>query len=859
MTRWCGAVVAAGLILAARAPARAARKKPADPPAVDVTVRVKLAGPANLKAADVKVAVFPGGRRCAFTFFGCRNPKTIEVLTKLGFRTTVYTGPSASPAYLKAIEAAGADIGIHVWGARGGYSSHIQGNTVQQAFDSIATSRLVMRKSCTGPLATGAIGGHYGLQSFAIGRNPDKGSGSGFAYHDCNYLLLSDNKPYIVYLGRQHPPFMTTRANFDNRIDSRRVPNEIIYYQILANQFRGTLRRAQMGQIVRFSLRDFRAPDLKDCADVIGPFGKDPDIWHASEADLGANEYVRKKVRVKAVRPAGAGAVDIVLAVAADTFPPYLLTPLPLQLPAGAKVAAATVNGAACTVTARKAGPVVDVPLRDALRAGCRMTLTPSAPDMTVPDRMPVTLKIENPTDRPITAARLAWAGNIDFKVTGGEGAAFDVPAKGAKTIQAVATTGDGARFGITPVQAVVTATHGGTKRVFMEGFEITVAPAVRLELDPASQVPMFKGRYQHFLVRIDNRKTTRSDGLPNTLISHKAGACKGTLGWLLPAGMRAEPPEQAFELGENDTRNFVFKIHNDVWSEEAGMIRPVVKLAGSDRPLRVPFPGTRVVRAKSKIHYTPLDAQGLLVEASWDDRTRNGLFDRSVGPPGAHFFPGHRAAYNNEGVKGWCMNSMGVCQIHQTFKNVDYFAGTLCMWVRKDPMKRNENTYVPNPAATAKMGAGRSNSGETLVSIGGGQRLGSAASGLAIRRFRSWKGKPGYIQATYQLMHRRLIVCQAGPFKWEENWRHIAVVWSVKDRRLELYLDGKLAAKADPGKGEWHATPWDGGRAAGHGLQLITSDHGTWCGTCRDEVFIYNRPLTPKEVLASKERVKKK
>ncbi|HET6428397.1 MAG TPA: hypothetical protein VFJ30_08310, partial [Phycisphaerae bacterium] len=213
-----------------------------------------------------------------------------------------------------------------------------------------------------------------------------------------------------------------------------------------------------------------------------------------------------------------------------------------------------------------------------------------------------------------------------------------------------------------------------------------------------------------------------------------------------------------------------------------------------------------------------------------------------------------HTAAYNNEGVKGWCMNSQRVCQLHEVFKNIDYYEGTICMWVRKDPFVRNENTYVPDPAETAKIGSGRGNAGETLLTVGGGQRLGSAATGLTLRRFRSWKGKPGYLQLTYQLMGRRLIVCQAGPFEWTETWRHVGILWSVKDRRLELYLDGKLAAKADPGPlKEWYTAPWDNGEAAGHGLVLISSDHGLWCGTCRDEVYIYNRALTAEEIEANR------
>ena len=110
-------------------------------------------------------------------------------------------------------------------------------------------------------------------------------------------------------------------------------------------------------------------------------------------------------------------------------------------------------------------------------------------------------------------------------------------------------------------------------------------------------------------------------------------------------------------------------------------------------------------------------------------------------------------------------------------------------------------------------------------------------------------------------MMGGHLVACQAGPFNWTEEWRHVAFLWSVKEKRLELYLDGKLAAKADPGEREWHPSPWDRGVGSGNGwnMNLITSDHGAWTATCRDEVYIYNRVLAPEEIMGNRERAAKK
>ena len=831
---------------------KAAGKAPPRP-SFNLKLHLELDGPAQIKASQIKPALFPQGKRCCFTYVGPTNPQVIARLSKLGFRTTLYVDPARSSEQLKAWEDAGADVGINIWGGKGTYASHIGANTIQEAFDAVITSRLVLRSKCRGALGAAAIGGHYGTLSFPVDRDPDNGSGFGYAYHDGNYLLLSDNKPYMIYLGRQGDlkQILDNRDNFDNRMDSRSVPNETIYYQILANQMSSTIKRAEKGQVVRISLRDFKPVDLDELCETIGKYGQHELIWHATESEIGANEYVRDKVRVQDVQPSGGG-LDVTLSVDQDIFPPFLLTPLPLELPKGTKLKSASVGSAACAAISNSEGTFVDVPLRQILAGALKMSLKPAAPDMTAPDEMDLTLTLKNTGDKPVQG-KLSWVGNIGIAIAGGEGP-LTLAAGEEKAVAAKAKTDKACRFGIVPVRAMLTS----GEQVLMEGFELVVAPRLAVEVDPMQSIPMKAGRPQHFLVHIAN---VRGE---NRFISHKAGPCKGFVAWDLPPGMKAIPEKQAFELGADQRKTLVFKLESSQYrklepAQEREMARPVVQFEGESEPVCVLFPGTVVLRDESAVAPKPLDDKGLLVYASWDDNARNGLFDKSVGNPGAHFYPGHRAAYNNEGVKAWCMNTQGVCQIHDSWKNIDYYEGTAMFYVRKDPLVRNENTFVPDPKSTINMGCGRSNEGEMLFCAGLVQTVGSSDSGITLRRFRSWQGKPGYLQLTYQNMSRKLIACQAGPFEWTEEWRHVAILWSVKDRRLELYIDGKLAAKAGAGEGEWMASPWDRGRPSGWNLQIITSDHGNWTGTCRDEVYIYNRALTPEEILANKELCGKK
>ncbi|KKK87229.1 hypothetical protein LCGC14_2755330, partial [marine sediment metagenome] len=142
---------------------------------------------------------------------------------------------------------------------------------------------------------------------------------------------------------------------------------------------------------------------------------------------------------------------------------------------------------------------------------------------------------------------------------------------------------------------------------------------------------------------------------------------------------------------------------------------------------------------------------------------------------------------------------------------------------------------------------------GEGMVFVQGVQRNSYASGGLDIRRYASWGDRGGYIEATYHCLGNRAYHVRAPyPRSMETQWSHVAVTWSVKDRLLELFVDGKSAGKAKPGDTPWYAVPWDNAADWGHPLVVSTMDHGHWSGTMRDEFYIYNRPLTAEEIKAA-------
>jgi len=866
----------AAVLLATGAPAAGQTAPKVDPDSL-IDLKLKLAlnlsRPKLLRERDLEYSYFPGGKRCAFTYTGPRRTETIAALSRIGFRTTVYVAPGTSADRVKALEKAGAEVGVSgYWGARGGYASLIAGNSVQEAFDAVATSRLAVRKLVAGPvLPSGACGGHIPTHSFPIERNMDSGGGYGAVFQDSNFLSLSfgSQRCLSVLLGLEGAKQVTLRRINRNTMRSRRVPNELIYYQLLAGQFEGAIQEAREGQAVQFSLRDFKPEDLKLLLANVGEYGGNPAIWHATEGMLASCEYIKENVHILEVVKSAPKRYEITLGVERDTFAPYLTVPLSLALPKRFPIESASFEGIPCpvTVAARTRVPHVTIPLDTYLTKGCTMSLAQAAPDMTVPDTMPVTLTLTNALDKPITNARLTWVGSSRFSgltpskrgrgaqtgvrdgegltVSGGDGAPFTLGAGETRKIAATARTVRGARFGIIPVEAVLRGTVDGRERVFLGGFEITVAPMMRVDMAPNMRMPLPAGEHQYFEVRLSNGKGR------DKFVNHKAGPCRGVLTLDLPYGMSAEPKAQPFDFGADQTRRFLFKVTNSKWEKAEVHVKPAIHLAGTSEALELLEPGTTVIRDKAQVDHKPLDETGLLVYWGFNDG-RIATFTRSAGRANGHLFPGTTTNFAAGGVRGSCLASQPTCAIHATYKNIDYRRGTILFWFKRDPRVKNENRYVADPA-TSWTNGGRSNNGEGMVFVSGVQRTGYASGGLDIRRYATWGNREGYLEATYRCLGDQAFHVQAPyPRAMENEWTHVAVTWSVRDRLLELYVNGKSAGKADPGEGPWRAVPWDNAADWGHPLIVSSMDHGHWSGTLRDEFYVYDRPLTAKEIAAN-------
>ncbi|KKL96164.1 hypothetical protein LCGC14_1847230, partial [marine sediment metagenome] len=470
------------------------------------------------------------------------------------------------------------------------------------------------------------------------------------------------------------------------------------------------------------------------------------------------------------------------------------------------------------------------------------------------------TLTVRNASDRAWTNARLQWIclGHPGMTLIGRDDKRFDLPAGAERTFAVTVRTDKGAYYGLRAVAAAVTATVDGAERTFMEGFEIVVAPRIRLEMFPSQRFPMTKGRTQPILIYLANGRSSSPGGPPDKFISSRAGPCKGVVGFDLPEGIVADPPEQAFDLPENGAVRLVFNVTNNKWGKDVVTIRPVVKFDGEKAFTETVHPGTHVIRDKGLLDYKGLDDQGLTFHANWDDPDK--WINRAVNPRNHEGWGWVK--FNQEGVKGYCANARSG-KFLDPFKTVDYQQGTVLFWMKRDPARRNENQNRPDPDKTWKMrlsqGYGR---GELICGDEDtGQPHLPGKSGVGLRRWPGWGGKEGYLEAVYISMgNTRHYVQVPWPNKRLWEWRHVALLWDMNARRLEVYVDGKLAGKADKGAEPWYGSPWDPGRPSGgtnSGFSLGSCDHGKISLTLRDEVYIYDRVLTPEQIAANMARVR--
>ena len=819
-------------------------------PTFKYRVRLKLKSPAELSPGDVKYAAIPGGKHVGLSYTGVTDPKTIAFFTKLGFRTSVAVTQATSPERLQALEAAGADLVC-----AGGVGPEM-GLTPQEAFDGATMRRVRLQKHCRSPVAVGPYNNMRNNRFLPINRGMGRYL---YAIHDSNYLACNSwAAGYKVIVGRNRTPEQIIRPHNSNSV--RSAPNTLIYYQTVANILQGFVEMMSPGEVTTIGLRDFKARDLKKVDRFIGKYGKDPRIWHTTQHEIAGYAYTVEKSRVTGVDRLGPTELEIALAVEQDTYLPFCIGPLCLRLPKGFPLASARMGATNCPVAASDKGVFVDVPLQQAFRDGCTMTLV-KPPSMSIPEDMPVTLVIKNTSDKPLTGVRLQWSSNVGTEVVGGEQGPFTLAAKAERKVQAAVRTirgprrgirPKGARFGLAPISAFLAADSGGEKRTYLASWEILIAPRLRVEMDPR-MVPIAQGDSYPVFLHVANGKvdTDRAWGEMNTekLIDHRAGPCKGTVGFNLPDGMEAVPPTQQLDLPANGHATFRFLIKNHKWGDrQAAYVRPAIRLAGEADPIEVPWYGTAVMRDE-KMRYEPLDAKGLLAYAGWDDKNNtHANLDRASGSkvqscPGAG---GGGSTPSHEGVKGWCIGWNSNVAF-DAFRNIDYHRGTVLFWTRRDPRVRNDIRVNAERATSWQVSGAHKNFGEKLFCAGLGRDL-------ILRRFPRKREKEGYLELVLRELPVRARKTKTHYVQADYDtarlydWRHLAIVWDIPARRLELYIDGKLAGKAPPGEGEWLVLPWDRGRRS-NCLVLPETHHGHWSGSLRDEFYIYNRPLTAKEI----------
>ena len=389
-------------------------------------------------------------------------------------------------------------------------------------------------------------------------------------------------------------------------------------------------------------------------------------------------------------------------------------------------------------------------------------------------------------------------------------------------------------------------------------------AGALDVDIDPAPRIPLRPGDYQHFLVHLSGAKA----------------ACSGTVSFKpLPAGLSAEPAELKFALKGGEEKLLVFKVTNSQWGETV-TLRPKVTTEGAEP---VNFPDrlkTEIVRDRKMLDKPPVDDKGLLFYYSCGDgrpyQSDHLHADKAAGrdkmwDEGMWESPG--------GVKGKCIRGangdMKSKAAFDPLNNVDHRRGTILLWMRKEEKVAEipywnggrmvyDGTWRYGPAA------GSGSSGEGIFGgnwtpqkvarrrIKGWKEKRGSDGFIGLRRYKAWKGRGGYIEAVYLALRQRRYSVRA-PYDWTDRWRHVAVVWDTEKRKLEIHIDGKLASEKVRANGKpagdeaWYGVPWSVAYPDNASFMVIMHpDEGGRSATRRDEFYIYNRAMSPKEIQAN-------
>ena len=389
---------------------------------------------------------------------------------------------------------------------------------------------------------------------------------------------------------------------------------------------------------------------------------------------------------------------------------------------------------------------------------------------------------------------------------------------------------------------------------------------ALDVDMDPVPRFPLRKGDTLVFLINLSKAKA----------------ACKGTVSFeKLLDGLEASPAKKEFSLAAGGSAELVFAIKCTAWGKEA-TIRPVVTAAG-DEPVNFPERlKTTIVRDREMLDKKPIRPDGLLAYFSCGDASPKEYhhFDRCAG--NKRFWE-EGIWYHRGGVKGravFGMNAMPYPRhrwskfAYETLNNIYYKRGTMCFWIRKS-RRITEIPYTPrfkgDPKTTWRIGptAMRGHEGEGLAGyIWSPQTIytrwylkqkrpwkpfqPSSDSFLSLRRYKAVKGlTDGFLEATYLAMRGKKYHVQA-PYKLTENWRHLALLWDVDQRRLEIYLDGEKASGPVMLNGKrstdkaWYAAPWHVATFCNAAMSICcVSAEGGRGATDRDEYYVFNRALS--------------
>ncbi len=535
--------------------------------------------------------------------------------------------------------------------------------------------------------------------------------------------------------------------------------------------------------------------------EVLKGYSGKKDVWYASLGEIGTYEYLKSRCRVvpdaSAASAPSPGEVPLALEMA-DCRPDWVRQDLSVALKTDAQIKRVEVEGESVPLRKRPGETAFDIPLKFLRRQVIRAGIATKREIISAPDSEEITLSLTNPTDKPVSV-EVHWTAPPEWgwKLSPlKQGSAIGLAGGESTSVSYRLATAPESGFGLWPLTARLKITSGEAVVYQYVTKEVAVAPMVTADVSPYLPVflrPGSKVRVQLVLdrsVQMPTHSYSAFEGkrtIPRFVCQGEKKPIDGVVRVAFPPAFKVIPAEQRVTLPPDQPVRVDFMVENVAAPADVQVpfrFLPTLELEGRGA-VGLALDATDIYVDKGS-DYKPLDERGLVFHAPFDGKGEA----RCVGAPRVVL----RKDIDNdpkvqpkpptwvEGKRGQALAVSAAW--YDAEKHFNALEGTALFWFKQPKEAQEEHCCI--------------------LMVGG-----NVTGSWYICRLVLHKGNLSF---SYVFLGNEEHVVQT-PWPGDQAWHAVGVVWNSYGKCLQLYVDGRLAAEEEGGRGEWLMMPLQSSR----------------------------------------------